>query len=338
MQALAEGEDALLQHELHAGRGVGPALRVLGHRGFVAEAAQRQLGLEAARLAEGVEEALGDGAFVEGREVEVALIDLVGLVVLGGDDLAQLVGVRGLAEGAEGHGAALAVVGREAEIRGERRVDEAEGVGERHLHHALDLGLAVLPLAFVERGAGPVADGVDDQDGGLAEARAHEGLHGVAEVVREVADLVRAYVEARRDGVDRPELAPEPGLEGVDELLARGGEGREGRGDDARELGVRVFVEDDLIEIGWRELGAREDELDGVGREIGVVLLPGEALFGRGGDHLAVDDQAGRRVVVAVRDTEHLHRQSLLIWLLSYSTKRCWSFLRAAMKRKGPIR
>ncbi len=40
----------------------------------------------------------------------------------------------------------------------------------------------------------------------------------------------------------------------------------------------------------------------------GIALLAGEALLGRGGDDLAVAEQAGGAVVVEGRDAEDVHR------------------------------
>ena len=71
------------------------------------------------------------------------------------------------------------------------------------------------------------------------------------------------------------------------------------------ELEERLVVEGDGVERRRRSSPASGRQYaTACAREAGVVLLAREALLLRGGDDLAVDDEAGGRVVVEGRDAE----------------------------------
>ena len=70
------------------------------------------------------------------------------------------------------------------------------------------------------------------------------------------------------------------------------------------ELGQRLVVEGDVVEVVGGEPGLAQAVGDRPGRESRVVLLPGEPLLLGGGDDPAVDDQGGGAVVVECGDTQ----------------------------------
>ena len=72
----------------------------------------------------------------------------------------------------------------------------------------------------------------------------------------------------------------------------------------AFELGDRLVVEADVIEIRGRDARLAEAVIDGVLREIGVVLLAREAFFLGGGNDPAIDHQGRRRVVIKCRNAQ----------------------------------
>ena len=69
----------------------------------------------------------------------------------------------------------------------------------------------------------------------------------------------------------------------------------------AVELAERLLVEDHVVDVGALDASAFQAELDGLVREVEVVLDAREALFFGGGDQLAVPQQGRRGVVVVSR-------------------------------------
>ena len=74
----------------------------------------------------------------------------------------------------------------------------------------------------------------------------------------------------------------------------------------ARELGDRLVVEDDGVELRGVEPGVFQAELDGARRETFVVLLAGETFLLCGGHDRSIAQQSGGGIVVEARDAEDM--------------------------------
>ncbi|WUS63433.1 hypothetical protein OG618_08250 [Kitasatospora sp. NBC_01246] len=158
--------------------------------------------------------------------------------------------------------------------------------------------LASADGAVGEGGGYAVAGAVDHQDGCLVEAARVEGGGGVREVVLDHGDLAGPVV-AEQGGVEEfgDQLAVGAGVAGL------GPCGVEGDGD--------------LVHLGQGDAGLREavGRGHGAGAGVLVVLASGEPLLLGEGDDAAVDDQAGRGVVVvgAAQPQHNSQRRSLLL-------------------------
>ncbi len=188
---------------------------LLGHRlqrgGHVHVESLQRLAWQAARSAEQRFHPLGDHA-LPGREAEIAHVEPEGAVGLQVEQVLE----HGLrmdrpAIGGEPHHLVLARQHLEAQILRERAVEQP-----RRMRKALFLqhfdGIAA---ACRHRGAGPFADPVQRQDGGLPEGRGVEGRRRMALVMG--GEGQRHGGELRRDAAELPsdqrageELSPEP--------------------------------------------------------------------------------------------------------------------------------
>jgi hypothetical protein len=201
-------------------------------------------------------------------------------LALRAEDLREV--VAGLAVRGEAHHLVLLVVLPEAEVLGQHRIEDAEGVRLPHPQHLREL----LAAGVEERGAGAVAREVHGQDERVGEPRVVVGRGGVAVVVVE---------ETHLRGVPEVEL----------EVVAQ----------DRLEVLVGDPGEADGRHVADAYPGPREAVLDRLLRQVAVrVLDPEQALLLGGGHDAAVFEQARRAVLVAGEDSaadpEQVHGSS----------------------------
>src|SRR5690606_26790685 len=115
----------------------------------------------------------------------------------------------------------------------------------------------------------------------------------VALVVVEADDAVAPDAEALGEVVEDPDLAAELAGEGAREGAPGARQVAQEVDEDALELGERLLVEGDGVEVGGLEAGVLEAGEGGGEREARVVLDPRQALLLDRGDDLAVDDEGG---------------------------------------------
>jgi hypothetical protein len=129
----------------------------------------------------------------------------------------------------------------------------------------------------------------------------------VTEVVLGEEDLVPRHPQPLLDQRAHPELVEQPGERGLAEQLDRPREHLQRRHQDPLELEERLLEERHVVQVvGGDPLGG-EDVLDGVDRELVVVLLAREALLLGGGHDHAVAQEGGRRVVEEAGDPQDVH-------------------------------
>ena len=80
----------------------------------------------------------------------------------------------------------------------------------------------------------------------------------------------------------------------------------------ALELEEGLVVEDHRVEVGKRETRGLEAPARRHGGEVGIVATAREAFFLRGRDHVSVDDQGRRSVVIICGNTENSSHARLL--------------------------
>jgi hypothetical protein len=232
---------------------------------------------------------------------EVAHVELEGAVVVDVHHLAHdALGVHRLAVGGQPHDLVLGAVDLEAQVVGEGAVEQPQAVGEADLLEQRD----VRALADAVGGGGPLTDPVDGEDRRLLEGRGQKGRGGVAHVVLGVEDGPRVGLELPADGRGHPELLVQPHRHRLAEGAERARKGGDVGAQHPLELEQRLVVEADDVEVPGLDPGLLEDVADGVVGEVGVVLLPREALLLRGRDHLAVPQEGSGGVVVEAGDPE----------------------------------
>jgi hypothetical protein len=236
------------------------------------------------------------------REVvgEVAHVVPERAVLADPDHLLDAVDVLRLPVGRHAHELVLALVHLEAAVGGERRVQEADRMGEPHLLH--DADAVALPDAHGP--GGPLAGAVDGEDRRVVVRRGEVARRRVRHVVVGEDDLLRVDPELLLQQVLHPQLLREPGVHRLAEDGPRSRERRERGGEDALELDDRLLVEDDQVEVVRGDAGALQAELDRELREARIVLHPAEALFFRGREDDAVLHDRRRRVVVVEAEPE----------------------------------
>ena len=168
------------------------------------------------------------------------------------------------AVGGQAHQLVLAAVDLEAAVVGERRVEQAERVGELDVVDQAD----AVPLADAEGGRAPLADAVEREDRRLVERAGEEGAGGVAlVVVGEDQPRPGRPAEALPQGPPHVQLLLEPERHGQPEAAepARG-VGQVGL-EQPLELGQRLVVEGDVVEVGRRQARLAQAIGDGLARE-----------------------------------------------------------------------
>ncbi len=237
-------------------------------------------------------------------ELELVEVEPDRAVVVHLDDLPpDDVGEPRLSVGREPHQLVLAAVHLEPAEVGERRVEEADRVGEAQLEEHVER--RALPVA--DRGRRPLADAVHRQDRRLLVRRREERRRRVRLVVLGEEDL-SAVRELFANPVLHPELLAHPERHRLQEGAEAAWREVEVRLEEALELQERLVVEGDGVERGGLDAPLLQAPESGLAREAGVVLLPREALFLRGRDDLAVDDEGGGGVVVVGREAENAFR------------------------------
>jgi hypothetical protein len=73
------------------------------------------------------------------------------------------------------------------------------------------------------------------------------------------------------------------------------------------ELPHRFFIEPDVIEVLGGDTGFPETVADGLDRETGVMLFPGETFLFGGGDQLAILEQGGGGVMIEAGNAQDIH-------------------------------
>ena len=226
------------------------------------------------------------------------------------------VGVARLAVRGETHQLVLTRVHLEAGEVGEGRVQQAQGVREAHLSDQANPVAAPHAVA----GGGPFAHAVQRQDRGLLERRRKEGARGMrlvvlgedeppgvraAQTAPQLARQIQLLAQPQRHRLEeRPKPLRRVGEVGLEQAL---------------ELQERLVVEADVVQLLGGHARLAQAVGDGLGGEVVVVLLAGEALFLRRGDDRAVDQQGRGGVVVERRDPQNRRHR------LSSSPTRCAS-------------
>ncbi len=212
-------------------------------------------------------------------------------------DLEQLfhdqIVVFGLPVGGRPHDLVLRRVHLEAEVVGERAVEQPEGMGEPDLLEEIEL----VPLSRPVTRRRPLSHAVDREDRRFPEGAHEETARGVRLVVLDEEDLPLER-EVPLDVVTGPEFLGQPDRDRLAEGGERPGKGREIGHQDPLELHERLVVETHVVEVLDADAAGPQAVVHRMVRETGVMLLAREALLRRGRDHLAVPDQARRRVVV----------------------------------------
>ena len=207
-----------------------------------------------------------------------------------------------LAVGGKTHELVFARVDAEAAVGREGRVKQPEGMREAQL--AQHLNRIAAPGA--DGGCRPFADAIDREDRRLFERRRIKRARRMRQVM--LGEKNRALAPQPRqffaNGFAQIQLLPQPRRQHA--RPGRQSARRDGQigFQHPRELGDRLVVEDDGIEVRRRQPGVPQAKLNRVLRETLVILAPGEALLLRGGEDAAIPHQRGGGVVIPGRDAE----------------------------------
>ncbi|KAK4045542.1 hypothetical protein OUZ56_033166 [Daphnia magna] len=182
------------------------------------------------------------------------------------------------------------------------------GLSKRGEPHELVLALGLIkpPLAgrVVAGGRCPFADPVDREHRRVVGSARVERVRGVTRVVITRVHLLAGGAGGGDEVIEDPQLAPELFAEGHGKLpkgfwkISKTIDEHPGR------TGDRVLMEDDGIEGVAGDSCLGEAPGDGALWECGVPFFSGEALFGDGGDDLAVDEQGGGGIMEEGGNTE----------------------------------
>ncbi len=228
--------------------------------------------------------------------------------------------------GGQPHQLVLAAVDLEAAVVGEGRVEQAERVGELDVIEQAD----AVPLANADRRRAPLAHPVEGDDRRLVEGAGEERAGGMAfMVVGEDQPCPGRPTDSLPQGPPHVQLLLEPDRHGQPEAPKPARRVRQIGLDQPLELGQRLVVERDVVEVQGIQAPLFQAVGDRLPRHRGIVLLPREPLLLRRGHDPAVDDQRGGAVVVEGRDSEDGGHESRLLpavvrWTFSAGcTARC---------------
>ena len=221
------------------------------------------------------------------------------------DQLAEL----GLAVGRKAHDLVLAGIDLEPGVVREGRIEQTQGVGKTDL--AFDADPA--SVSDAGRGGGPLPNAVHRQDDRLVEGRWIKGTGGMAEMMLGEQKL-RSPVGIRVDLAQVLEKQPlqeqlflQPQRHGLEEGAEATRREHQIGLDQPLELDERLFVEHDMIDVGWPNTCLIEAVPEGLCRKGVIMLLAREALFLGGRDNAAVFDQRGRAVVIEAGHANDTH-------------------------------
>jgi len=219
------------------------------------------------------------------------------LIVIGTDDVADLLEEARLAVSGESHHFVLVAILGESEELGEGGVEEAEGVREADGAAHVD----VIAAADDPHDAAEVAEAIDGDDGGLIERRTEEGAGEVGAVMLDEMDFGMAIGEAGGEEVGG-DAGNADGVAGAGggarPVLRAGGDAEELVG----EVGTRVARDGDMVGDSAVEASAGGEE-----GEAGPVFGAVEALFFEGGEEGAVGEEGGGGVAVEGVKAENFH-------------------------------
>ena len=206
------------------------------------------------------------------------------------------------------HDFVLVLVDREAEIGGERRIQQAERMGKSDFTQQRDRGSAVrAPHAVADRERGPLSHAVRGQNRGAVRRSGEKRCRRMRLVVPGEEDLPRGQTEVGRNRASYPDLVAERALHRLGKRPPGVREGAQRTREDPIELQHRPLVEDDRVEIVGFETGLIETPVDRQQRKRRIILPPRQPLLLHSAHRHTVDDQRGGRVVVMRRNTEELH-------------------------------
>ena len=257
---------------------------------------------------EGIEVAIGHSQ--AGAVVEVAHVELIAAIVGDVDQMSfYQLDISGLTIGGQPHQFVFAAVDLEAAVVGEGGVEQAEGVGEADLLEQRDVA------AFTEhdRGGGPLAHTIHDQNEGAIKRRGVEGRGGVGEVV---FGEEQSVCNIDPGGQRRQLFENEPFLKQL--LLQPYGHrlGERAKApwrvgvvglQQAFELEKGLVVEDDAFDLIETDTGFGQTVSNCLLGKAGVVFLPAKALLLGGRDDVAILNQGGGAVVIEGGDAEDKH-------------------------------
>ena len=151
-------------------------------------------------------------------------------------------------------------------------------------------------MAHAPGGAGEIAEAVDRHHRRALERRHQKGRGEVRLVMLDVVDAPLERGLWKGPGQKLGGVAP---LFAVPQPLAQQPDAGPSPQDVAQfacEIGVRVAIERDVIDVGQRQPGFRQAIGDCLLREAGPMLGAPEPLLLGGRDQAPVDDDAGRRI------------------------------------------
>ncbi len=164
-------------------------------------------------------------------------------------------------------------------------------------------------IVDVDAGAAPhapgcareVAEAVDGNDGRLAKGRDVKRRGQVRRVMFDRMHAAAKCLAGKRPGemrLDAGTLAP---VAQAFEHQAQVRAPRQREGELPAEVGRRVLVDGDVLDVGERHARLVETIADGHLRKAGPVLDAAEALLLGGGDDRAIANEAGRRIARGTR-------------------------------------
>src|SRR5262249_21204845 len=157
----------------------------------------------------------------------------------------------------------------------------------------------------------PLSHSVKREDGRLLKGAREKSTGSVAlMVVKEQQWGGRWSGKPLADHPGQMELVLEPKRHGLPEAPEAAGNVIEIRFDQAREFGVRLVIECDVVEITGLQSGRFQAVGDRLGGEGMIVLPPREPLFLGGGDDLSIKHHGRRAIVIESRNGKNRSHDS----------------------------